>query len=253
MGVLVFPRSAILWTRTSRRMRAAYTDERGRFRISGLPPGEYMAVAARSVGESDLGRRSRLLELQEAPCRSVSTKMTPRPASRCRCFKARARADVVADDCRRGLPRLARAGLPVHAGHQLPPVATHLGPRQGFPLHHPVHLPGGPSPRQPGHGFHRRAGVLSGDDRGDQGRQAIDHHGVLHLREREVGHAFIDALSERARNGINVTIVVDAIGSLSLWGRPVSRLRAAGAASSPTRRCVGIRFTGSTTAPTVSC
>jgi cardiolipin synthase len=39
---------------------------------------------------------------------------------------------------------------------------------------------------------------------------------------------FIDALSERARNGVRVTIVVDAIGSFSLWGRQVSRLRAAG-------------------------
>jgi cardiolipin synthase len=39
---------------------------------------------------------------------------------------------------------------------------------------------------------------------------------------------FIDALAERARNGVNVTIVVDAIGSFSLWGRPVARLRAAG-------------------------
>jgi cardiolipin synthase A/B len=44
----------------------------------------------------------------------------------------------------------------------------------------------------------------------------------------KVATQFIDALSERARNGVNVTIVVDAIGSLSLWGRPVSRLRAAG-------------------------
>ena len=43
-----------------------------------------------------------------------------------------------------------------------------------------------------------------------------------------IASAFIDALSERARNGVNVTIVVDAIGSFSLWGRPVSRLRAAG-------------------------
>ncbi|MGH9409581.1 MAG: phospholipase D-like domain-containing protein [Vicinamibacterales bacterium] len=43
-----------------------------------------------------------------------------------------------------------------------------------------------------------------------------------------VAESFIDALSERARNGIEVTIVVDAIGSFSLWGRPVSRLRAAG-------------------------
>ena len=44
----------------------------------------------------------------------------------------------------------------------------------------------------------------------------------------KVGSEFIDALSERARNGVNVTIVVDAIGSFSLWGRPVARLRAAG-------------------------
>jgi len=39
---------------------------------------------------------------------------------------------------------------------------------------------------------------------------------------------FIAALSERARAGVNVTIVVDAIGSFSLWGRPVRKLRKAG-------------------------
>jgi cardiolipin synthase len=39
---------------------------------------------------------------------------------------------------------------------------------------------------------------------------------------------FVDALSERARTGVNVTIVVDAIGSFSLWGRPVRTLREAG-------------------------
>jgi cardiolipin synthase len=44
----------------------------------------------------------------------------------------------------------------------------------------------------------------------------------------KIASQFIDALSERARNGVNVTIVVDTIGSFSLWGRPVSRLRAAG-------------------------
>jgi len=48
------------------------------------------------------------------------------------------------------------------------------------------------------------------------------------FQDGTTGRAFIDALSERARNGINVTIVVDAIGSFSLWGRPVARLRAAG-------------------------
>ena len=43
-----------------------------------------------------------------------------------------------------------------------------------------------------------------------------------------VADQFIAALSERARHGVNVSIVVDAIGSLSLWGRPVRRLREAG-------------------------
>src|SRR5258708_718163 len=43
-----------------------------------------------------------------------------------------------------------------------------------------------------------------------------------------IGREYIEALTERARNGVNVTIVVDAIGSFTLWGRPVARLRAAG-------------------------
>ncbi|PYR76290.1 MAG: cardiolipin synthase B [Acidobacteria bacterium] len=48
------------------------------------------------------------------------------------------------------------------------------------------------------------------------------------FQDGRVAKRFIDALSERARNGVNVTIVVDAIGSFNLWGRPVRRLRAAG-------------------------
>ena len=44
----------------------------------------------------------------------------------------------------------------------------------------------------------------------------------------DVANQFIKALSDRARKGVNVTIVVDAIGSFSLWGRPVQRLRKAG-------------------------
>jgi cardiolipin synthase len=48
------------------------------------------------------------------------------------------------------------------------------------------------------------------------------------FRDGTVAEQFIDALTERAKHKVNVTIVVDAIGSLSLWGRPVSRLRAAG-------------------------
>ncbi len=44
----------------------------------------------------------------------------------------------------------------------------------------------------------------------------------------KIADQFIEALSERARLGINVTIVVDAIGSFNLWGRPLRRLREAG-------------------------
>jgi cardiolipin synthase len=43
-----------------------------------------------------------------------------------------------------------------------------------------------------------------------------------------VADQFIEALSDRARLGVNVTLVVDAIGSLSLWGRPLRSLREAG-------------------------
>ena len=43
-----------------------------------------------------------------------------------------------------------------------------------------------------------------------------------------IADQFIDALSDRARKGLNVTIVVDAIGSFNLWGRPARRLRDAG-------------------------
>ena len=44
----------------------------------------------------------------------------------------------------------------------------------------------------------------------------------------KIADQFVAALSDRARHGVNVTIVVDAIGSFSLRGRPVRRLRKAG-------------------------
>ena len=44
----------------------------------------------------------------------------------------------------------------------------------------------------------------------------------------KVADQFIDALSERARIGVNVTVVVDAIGSFNLRGRPLRRLKEAG-------------------------
>jgi carboxypeptidase family protein len=62
--VLIFPRAAIHWMRTNRRMRTAYTDREGRFTVPGLPPGEYLAVASIAADESDLGRRDRLVAWQ---------------------------------------------------------------------------------------------------------------------------------------------------------------------------------------------
>ncbi|MFL6281457.1 MAG: phospholipase D-like domain-containing protein, partial [Vicinamibacterales bacterium] len=43
-----------------------------------------------------------------------------------------------------------------------------------------------------------------------------------------IADQFVAELSAKARTGVTVTIVVDAIGSLTLWGRPVRRLRRAG-------------------------
>src|SRR4029078_1980484 len=44
----------------------------------------------------------------------------------------------------------------------------------------------------------------------------------------KIANQFVAELSAQARAGITVTIVVDAIGSLSLGGRPLRRLRRAG-------------------------
>jgi cardiolipin synthase A/B len=43
-----------------------------------------------------------------------------------------------------------------------------------------------------------------------------------------IADQFVAELSAKARQGVIVTIVVDALGSLALWGRPVRRLRQAG-------------------------
>jgi cardiolipin synthase len=42
-----------------------------------------------------------------------------------------------------------------------------------------------------------------------------------------IADQFIDALAGRSRLGVNVTVVVDWIGSFNLWGRPLRRLRKA--------------------------
>jgi hypothetical protein len=63
-GVLIFSRTPLHWIRTNRHMRAAYTDPDGRFTISGLPAGQYVAIATMDADESDLGRRDRLRRLE---------------------------------------------------------------------------------------------------------------------------------------------------------------------------------------------
>ena len=64
IGVLVCSNVPAFWMRTSRRLRVTFTDQNGRWRIAGLPPGEYFAVASPMIDESDLGRRDRLEALQ---------------------------------------------------------------------------------------------------------------------------------------------------------------------------------------------
>lgn len=61
--VFVFSAAPVFWMRTSRRLRATTTDQDGRFRLIGLPAGEYLAVASATIDERDLGRRERLQSL----------------------------------------------------------------------------------------------------------------------------------------------------------------------------------------------
>jgi hypothetical protein len=63
-GVLVCSKAPIFWMRTSRRARVTFTDQDGRWRVAGLPPGEYFAVASPMIDESALGRRDRLEALR---------------------------------------------------------------------------------------------------------------------------------------------------------------------------------------------
>jgi hypothetical protein len=63
-SVLVCSKMPVFWTRTSRRLRVTFTDQNGRWRVGGLPPGDYFAVASPLIDESDLGRHDRLAALQ---------------------------------------------------------------------------------------------------------------------------------------------------------------------------------------------
>jgi Carboxypeptidase regulatory-like domain len=64
--VLVIPLAQQFWHRTSRRFGWLRTDAAGRFRIRGLPEGEYRAVASLDVDENDAFRTAILERLSDA-------------------------------------------------------------------------------------------------------------------------------------------------------------------------------------------
>ncbi len=61
--VLLIPSSPQFWTRMSRRFGLLRTDAGGRYRIRGLPAGEYRALATFDIDESEATRRDLLQEL----------------------------------------------------------------------------------------------------------------------------------------------------------------------------------------------
>jgi len=54
--VLIIPLAQQFWQRSSRRFGLLHTGADGRFRIRGLPDGEYRAVASIDIDESDAFR-----------------------------------------------------------------------------------------------------------------------------------------------------------------------------------------------------
>ncbi|HVL67564.1 MAG TPA: carboxypeptidase-like regulatory domain-containing protein [Vicinamibacterales bacterium] len=54
--VMIIPLAQHFWTRTSRRFALTYTDANGRYRVRGLPAGDYRAVASVEFDESEIYR-----------------------------------------------------------------------------------------------------------------------------------------------------------------------------------------------------
>ena len=52
--VVVFPLDPVLWTRYSRHVRRARPDLDGRYRVTGLPAGEYLILATDELDEADV-------------------------------------------------------------------------------------------------------------------------------------------------------------------------------------------------------
>ena len=63
--VLIVPLSEQFWTRTSRRLGVLRTDAGGRYRVRGLPAGEYRAVASLEMDESEAYRPGLLRNFRE--------------------------------------------------------------------------------------------------------------------------------------------------------------------------------------------
>ena len=64
--VVAFPTDRTLWTPSSRRVRTVRPDGQGKFRVVGLPPGEYYMVALTDLEQADLSDPSFLEQLAAA-------------------------------------------------------------------------------------------------------------------------------------------------------------------------------------------
>jgi hypothetical protein len=64
--VVIVPLSERFWTPTSRRLGVLRTDTAGRYRLRGLPPGAYRAIASRDLDEGDVHRSGMLRDLSLA-------------------------------------------------------------------------------------------------------------------------------------------------------------------------------------------
>jgi hypothetical protein len=89
--VLIIPASQQFWTRASRRFGLLRADAGGRYRIRGLPAGEYRALATSDLDESEASRRDVLrdlvalatpLSLEERARRTVDLRLVTLAAAR---------------------------------------------------------------------------------------------------------------------------------------------------------------------------
>jgi hypothetical protein len=72
--VLVVPLAPQFWTRSSRRLVVLHTDGSGRYRVRGLPAGEYRVAAAAALDEADAFRRDLL---KDVAARGVPLSLAP--------------------------------------------------------------------------------------------------------------------------------------------------------------------------------